>query len=602
MDNNNYYNNNNDFYGDNPQKPFTEKSAQGTIDNNNAEQQNSKSAKDFTPQPYEQYAVHRPAPDYSNPQPETKFEPPYSDYIPKQSNPDAYKHNDYSQPSYVNPHMNNHHNEQYMPKYYAQQNVQNTNANAENSNYQNTNTTVTGFNNSPNYTQSNTNSNNNAYQNIPNYQQAQTNAGSPYNNSPYAYTGRNNTPKKSNAGLIVVIIVLSVLLLGSVIGMAVFALNYRAGEGKDETEPSEFFGFTIPGYTFPQIAEETTPTGEHKESDYSNKTDKEFKGIELNEKPEDAGKNSGYNSEYAYKRISDCVVGVVCYSEKITSVENCSSQGSGIILTSDGYVLTNSHVIDNSKTAYLIQVVLANGDTYNAGVVGYDTRTDIAVLKMDNAKDLKYAEFGNSDQIILGEDILAVGNPGGLDYQNSITKGVVSAINRELSATSLVKYIQTDAAINPGNSGGPVVNMYGQVIGIATAKIVSEQYEGMGFAIPTNTAKTIADSLIRNGYVAGRVKIGIVGTAVNSYNSISDEIPNGILVSSISKGGPCENSGLKADDSVITSAGGAKIESFADIYNVLEKYKAGDKLEIKYYSIKDKKEYTTTITLQEDIQ
>ena len=146
-----------------------------------------------------------------------------------------------------------------------------------------------------------------------------------------------------------------------------------------------------------------------------------------------------------------------------------------------------------------------DGTTYNAGVVGFDSRTDIAVLKIDNPKNLKPATFGNSEEIELGEDIIVVGNPGGIDYQNSITKGVVSAVNRKLSSSSLVKYIQTDAAINPGNSGGPIVNMYGQVIGIATSKFVSEYYENMGFAIPSATAKDIVDSLIKNGYVNGRV-------------------------------------------------------------------------------------------------
>ena len=171
-------------------------------------------------------------------------------------------------------------------------------------------------------------------------------------------------------------------------------------------------------------------------------------------------------------------------------------------------------MVGNSKTAYAIKVVTYDGKEYTAGVVGFDSRTDFAVLKLVDAKDLKAATFGDSDKITQGEDIIIIGNPGGIEYKNSMTKGIVSALNRDASNKNIVKYIQTDAAINPGNSGGPAVNNYGQVIGIASAKIADEKYESMGFCIPSAQVKKIVDSLIKNGYVEGRVKIGISGKAV----------------------------------------------------------------------------------------
>ena len=218
---------------------------------------------------------------------------------------------------------------------------------------------------------------------------------------------------------------------------------------------------------------------------------------------------------------------------------------------------------------------------------------------MDDAKNLKAAAFGNSDDIELGEDIIAVGNPGGLDYQNSITKGIVSAVNRRLSSSSLIKYIQTDAAINPGNSGGPIVNLYGQVIGIATSKIVSEKYEGMGFAIPSATAKDIINDLIKQGYISGRVRIGITGIAIDSATASSSNVPQGIYVQEILLGGPCDGTSLKTED-IITEADGEAVTSFADIYEILGNHKTGDKIKIKYYRMSDGSEGSVEVTLQED--
>lgn len=419
-------------------------------------------------------------------------------------------------------------------------------------------------------------------------------------------------PKKAkgNKGLIIVIIVLSVLLAGSLGGILVYSLNHTPEsssfgerEKADGNDDHSLFD-DLPEFTFPNRDNDKEPATKqpettepaHGESDYSNQTDKNYKGLELEKKPADAA-TGNYSAEYAFDKAAKSVVGVLCYSD--SDEKSLASQGSGIIITSDGYVVTNAHVIGNSKNAYSLRVMAEDGVKYTAGVVGFDSRTDIALLKLKDAKNLSAAAFGDSDDLKLGEDIIVIGNPGGLSYQNSMTKGIVSAIDREASSKSIVKYIQTDAAINPGNSGGPAVNLYGQVIGIASAKIVSEQYEGMGFCIPSATAKEIIDDLMKNGYIEGRVKIGISGYAVEAEEIQTYGLPQGILIQEITAGGPCDGTDLQPDD-VITEADGTAITSFADMYKVLENHKPGDKIKLKYYRYSTDKEGEVTVTLQED--
>ena len=419
---------------------------------------------------------------------------------------------------------------------------------------------------------------------------------------PIGYQPEQPVKQKSNKGLIAVIIVLSVLLAGSLAG--IFGFLIMNSQNQQESRRHENSnGFTIPDFTLPNgeglipVPSTTAPAEEHKESDYTDKVQKDYPGLTLNKKPSDAETNKSYTSEFAFNSVSESVVGVMCYGDKEkTSVK---SQGSGIIISEDGYVVTNAHVVGNTKTAYAIKIVTSDGKEYNAGVVGVDSRTDIAVLKMDDAKSLKAAAFGDSGETTVGEDIIIVGNPGGINYQNSMTKGIVSALDRDASNKSLVKYIQTDAAINPGNSGGPAVNMYGQVIGIASSKIASVTYEGMAFCIPSQTAKTIIDDLMKNGYVSGRVKIGISGIAVEDEDFEKYGLPKGIEVQSIDKNGPCGSTDLAVGD-VVTALDGKPTTSFAEIYSVLEQHKDGDKVKLKYYQADTGKEVEEEITLVED--
>lgn len=453
--------------------------------------------------------------------------------------------------------------------------------------------------------------NNTGYnQNVPPYQQNM------YGQPPYGNSGTYNQQynpqmfaqypqKKTKGGIIALIIVLCSLLTIGFIGMMVYGFSADIKEDLNSNRSDSGNSFRLPNKDsttpFETLPDTSSQGKTHDESDYSDKVNKDYSGMKLESNPKDAKTNNSYTAAKASEKVSDSVVGILCYSDDVpdqADTTTASSQGSGIIFSQDGYVITNAHVIGNSKTAYAIRVVTSDGKVYKAGVVGYDSRTDIAVLKMDDAKGLTPATFGDSSQLEVGQDIIVVGNPGGLDYQNTTTKGVISALDRKLSTSSLTKYIQTDAAINPGNSGGPLVNYYGQVVGITTSKIVSETYEGMGFAIPSQTVKNIVDTLVKNGYVEGRVKIGISGIAVTSDQASNYNIPQGIYVQSIVSGGPCDGTNLKEGD-IITEVDGETITSFADVYAILETHKPGDKIKVKYYS-SSSGDGEVEITLQED--
>lgn len=575
---------NNNMGGFEPQKPFTEKPVQNN--NMNTEQTipvsepktQEEQAQNVQPQngntPYGDYIFGNNNQNTANNANPTENVPPYQQNQNPNPNP-----NTYAQPWQYG----------YGQYPYSGQNPQYNQNNQQYGQYQNN----TGYN-----------------QNVPPYQQNM------YGQPPYGNNGTYNQQynpqmfaqypqKKTKGGIIALIIVLCSLLTIGFIGMMVygFSADIKEDLNNDRSDSGNSFRLPNKDSTTPfETLPDTSSQGKtHDESDYSDKVNKDYSGMKLESNPKDAKTNNSYTAAKASEKVSDSVVGILCYSDDVpdqADTTTASSQGSGIIFSQDGYVITNAHVIGNSKTAYAIRVVTSDGKVYKADVVGYDSRTDIAVLKMDDAKGLTPATFGDSSQLEVGQDIIVVGNPGGLDYQNTTTKGVISALDRKLSTSSLTKYIQTDAAINPGNSGGPLVNYYGQVVGITTSKIVSETYEGMGFAIPSQTVKNIVDTLVKNGYVEGRVKIGISGIAVTSDQASNYNIPQGIYVQSIVSGGPCDGTSLEEGD-IITEVDGETITSFADVYAILETHKPGDKIKVKYYS-SSSGDGEVEITLQED--
>ena len=410
-------------------------------------------------------------------------------------------------------------------------------------------------------------------------------------------------PKKRSAGATVMMICLWVLLgLFSLatIGTVGYFMGQAEGNNKlpyIENPFSDFFEYIEPENKEPNKNKEPE---ESKIPEATEALDDSYLygdgEIILNPYLGDKSDSAKYNNQTAFERVSPSAVGIVCYQDKNRKVP--LGQGTGIIINTDGYIATNSHVIGDSKTAYEIDVVLSDGNTYVAKVVGFDTRTDLAVIKIE-AENLVPAEFADSDFASVGEDVIAVGNPGGMEFQNTLTRGVISAKDRNLDLSTQVKYIQTDAAINPGNSGGPLCNLYGQVIGINSAKIASEEYEGMGFAIPSRTVKEVVDDLIKQGYVSGRVKIGIMGTAVTTAQSIYNNVPQGILISEVVKDGPCDNGKVKTGD-IVVALDEHEIKSFNDIYTALTNYSEGDKATLKVYRPDTEKYIEIEIVLQAD--
>lgn len=286
-------------------------------------------------------------------------------------------------------------------------------------------------------------------------------------------------------------------------------------------------------------------------------------------------------AEQIYVKVAPSIVGIITYDPSAGMISSSAAQGSGIIMSEDGYIITNAHVIGNSNK-YNVTVVTSDKKEYTAKVIGFDVRTDLAVLKID-ASGLTPAEFGNSDQLAVGEWVLALGNPGGLEFSNSLTRGMVSALNRSLGdANSLVKYIQTDAAINPGNSGGALLNMHGQVIGINSSKV--KDCEGMGFAIPINTAKTVVDDMIKTGYVSGRVRLGITVRQISAYEAQVNNVPQGLLVVEVSNDSDAFAKGLKSGD-LITKIDGVDTITTSSLYNELSKHKPGDTIKLNIYRI-----------------
>lgn len=350
---------------------------------------------------------------------------------------------------------------------------------------------------------------------------------------------------------------------------------------QEESLPSyQYGGAYLDKNVVLQADEGHTQQNPDNQDDNTYPPDKDAEEIKTKDLPKDKD-DKKYTTQYAYKAVTDSVVSIVCYDGEITGNDkDILSEGTGTIITSDGYIVTNSHVIGDSK-AYTINVILNNAKEYRAKIVGFDSRTDLAVLKID-AKDLKAVTFADSDKTEVGQDIVAIGNPGGTSFQNSLTKGIVSAVKRELSFHSNVKYIQIDAAINPGNSGGPLCNIYGQVIGINTAKISDTAYEGMGFAIEGNKVLEIVNDLIHYGYVKDRVRIGITGMEVNYQMSYSYGIPYGILITEIAQGGPFDGTGIEIYD-IVTAINGKEVSSFAEVYAELENYAAGDEISVTVY-------------------
>lgn len=285
-----------------------------------------------------------------------------------------------------------------------------------------------------------------------------------------------------------------------------------------------------------------------------------------------------------------------------------ASEGSGVIYKKSGnsaYIVTNNHVVKGSNA---LQVILSNGRKVDASLVGSDSATDLAVLKINSANVKTVAEFGNSNSIAAGQDVLAIGSPMGSEYANTVTKGIISAKSRTLKSGTdgtLTSVIQTDAAINSGNSGGPLINMAGQVIGINSMKLAGSSdgssVEGMGFAIPSNEVVKIINQLIKNGKIS-RPSLGISMIDLSrvttdqqqSVLKLPSSITKGVVIMDVQSGSNAQTAGLEQYD-VITKLGNTKITNTSSLKSALYKYKVGDTTKVTYY--RDGQSHTATLKL-----
>ena len=313
--------------------------------------------------------------------------------------------------------------------------------------------------------------------------------------------------------------------------------------------------------------------------------------------------SSGMTTAQVAKTVSPSVVVItteqVVYSQWSWYGQNQveSGAGSGVIISSDGYILTCAHVVDGASNI----TVTINDKDYTATLVGEDTTSDIAVIKID-ANGLTPATVGDSDGLKVGQNVMAVGNPLG-ELGGTVTGGMISALNRSVTiqgtnSTNTMSLIQMDASVSPGNSGGGLFNMNGELVGIVNAKSSSSDAEGLGFAIPINDAIKVAQELLENGYVTGRPYLGITYLAVTDAQTAQQLGVNayGVYIVDVTKGGPADQAGLKAGDRIV-SVDGSEIAAKDDLGTLMQKHAAGDTLSITV--ARDGQMQTVNVTLGE---
>ena len=343
------------------------------------------------------------------------------------------------------------------------------------------------------------------------------------------------------------------------------------------------------------------------------KNNTEIEGPEDTVTPQDLGNTLGTDHNWQAQPLSSTVSAKDIYelgceqtvgvSTEITTrnvfgmVSSGSVTGSGFIISEDGYIMTNYHVIESAyEGGYEIKVMLYSGDSYVAEIVGFDAENDIAVLKI-SATGLSAVTFGDSDKLSVGDTVYAIGNPlGELAY--SMTGGIVSATDRVISTdeSTSINMFQMDAAVNSGNSGGPVYNASGQVVGVVTAKYSETGVEGLSFAIPISDAVRIATDVIENGYVTGKGFLGVSGQTIDSMTAQYYNMPRGLYVNLVETGSCAEAAGIRLYD-IITQVGDKTITSREELSSAVKSCSAGDSVEIIIW--RSGEYYTLTVTLDE---
>ena len=403
-----------------------------------------------------------------------------------------------------------------------------------------------------------------------------------------SYETGSTKPPKDRSGLVAILLVLVIFLVGlsSTLGILNTRLSYQQTETPNDGGPVVFYPTDHLDTPIPSVDSTapaaTTPISPNAPS------------LDLKPTPDSLDnvvQPGGLSLQEIYARNIDSVVSISC------TLSGGSSSGTGVVLTKNGYIVTNSHVVEGAQS---IQVRFTDERVMAATVVGADAVSDLAVLYVQ-AKDLSPATFGDSGSLRVGDAVVAIGDPLGVEFRGTMTDGIVSAINREVSVGNrTMTLIQTNAAMNSGNSGGPLLNCYGQVIGINTLKIGafsdSAGVEGLAFAIPSTTVKEIVDQLMKQGYVTGRPSMGISGENVPEAYQRYYGLPAGVYVKAVAEGSAAEKSGLAAGD-ILLSIDGSRISSVNDLSNALLSRNAGDTVNLVIY--RKGRQYSVTLTLDQ---
>ncbi len=301
-----------------------------------------------------------------------------------------------------------------------------------------------------------------------------------------------------------------------------------------------------------------------------------------------------------YERCAPSIVAVSAFPDETS--DDSYYWGSGVILTEDGYILTNSHVVEGTCRA---RITLWDDSEYDALLVGYDPRTDVAVLKID-AHGLTAAAFVSTDSLLVGDAVYAIGNPLGKEFRSTMTEGIISGINRDISYNGVTNsLLQTSAPINEGNSGGALINVYGQVIGITNMKMSSRyigsvSIEGVAFAIPSDTVKTIADSLLESGEVRGRPALGVTVGKVPQAAMEEYDLPAGLYVSAVSEGSDCAAKGIVTGD-VLLAANGVELSVNEDLTGIIAGLGVGDEITLTVWHEGETRDVTVKLMDVNDV-
>ena len=293
-----------------------------------------------------------------------------------------------------------------------------------------------------------------------------------------------------------------------------------------------------------------------------------------------------------YEKVLPSVVSITCFDGRT------SSSGTGVIMDASGYIITNAHVVEDASE---IRVLLTDGRELQARCVGSDMLSDLAVLRV-TASGLVPAVFGDSDKLRVGDEVVAIGDPLGVELRGTMTDGIISGINRDIkSGNRTLTLLQTTAALNTGNSGGPLVNCYGQVVGINTMKIgdyaSSSGVENLGFAIPITSVQTVLEQLANQGYVAGRPDLGLTGTAISTFYQVYYRMPAGILITEVAEDSSAAAQGIRRGD-VLMTLNGTAVTSLDILEEITYASSVGDELEATFY--REGVEFTLTLTMGEE--